>query len=126
LALADRRRCLIVSVFVPLAALAAFDARQRPDEFEAIASGLTRAETDAVQDHLDGLRVPYLIRDGGQTVLVPAARRAELTIELTRNAALRSKLSSVHPSLAGRAASSAKGAVSPDRPARGTNARLLD
>ncbi|GMU93111.1 MAG: hypothetical protein AMXMBFR4_21690 [Candidatus Hydrogenedentota bacterium] len=125
MALADRRRCLIVSVCVPLATLAAYDARQRPEEFEAIASGLTRAETDAVQDHLNGRRIPYLIRDGGQTVLVPAARRAELTIELTRNAALRSKLSSASPSLAGKTTSSAAGAVrQADRSAGGANARL--
>jgi flagellar biosynthesis/type III secretory pathway M-ring protein FliF/YscJ len=54
-----------------------------------VVSGLTAREADALRAHLELRRVPYEIRDGGQTVLVPADRRAELTVELTQFAAQR-------------------------------------
>lgn len=91
LPLCDRRRCVAVSLLVPLAALAAYDARPRPTEIPLtlvpIVSGLTARETDALRAHLELRRVPFEIRDGGQTVMVPADRRAELTVELTQIAA---------------------------------------
>ncbi|MDZ4860641.1 MAG: hypothetical protein SGI88_16820 [Candidatus Hydrogenedentes bacterium] len=92
LPLSDRRRCMLVSVLTPLALLIAYDARPRPDAFEALASGLTSTEASAVRGHLDDRHVPYVLLDGGQTVMVPAGQRAELTIELTRLALVRSVL----------------------------------
>ncbi|GMV93212.1 MAG: hypothetical protein AMXMBFR82_29900 [Candidatus Hydrogenedentota bacterium] len=86
----DRRRCVAVSLLVPLAALAAYDARPRPVETQPklvpMVSGLTAREADMLRVLLESRRVPFEIRDGGQTVLVPADRRAELTVELTQNA----------------------------------------
>jgi len=80
-----------VSLLVPIAALAAYDARPRPTEIPLklvpMVSGLTARETDALRAHLESRRVPFEIRDGGQTVMVPADRRAELTVELTQIAA---------------------------------------
>lgn len=84
LPLSDRRRCMLVSILVPLAAVTAYHAQPRTDEFEALASGLTRSESDAVLGHLENRHVPYVLLDGGQTVMVPATKRAELTVELTR------------------------------------------
>jgi flagellar biosynthesis/type III secretory pathway M-ring protein FliF/YscJ len=88
LPLCDRRRCAAVSLLVPIAALAAYDARPRPVEPQStlvpMASGLTVREADALRAHLESRRVPFEIRDGGQTVMVPADRRAELTVELTQ------------------------------------------
>ena len=92
LPLSDRRRCMLVSILVPLAAVTAYDARPRADEFEALASGLTRSESDAVLGHLDDRHVPYVLLDGGQTVMVPATKRAELTVELTQLAFVRDGL----------------------------------
>lgn len=94
--LSDRRRCMLVSVLVPLAALTAYDARPRPDEYEALASGLTSSESNAVLGHLDDRHVPYVLMDGGQTVMVPATQRAELTVELTRLALTRGGLFPAH------------------------------
>jgi len=78
-----------VSLLVPIAALAAYDARPKPVERQStlvpMASGLTVREADALRVLLESRQVPFEIRDGGQTVMVPADRRAELTVELTRN-----------------------------------------
>jgi len=98
LPLSDRRRCMLVSVLTPLALLVAYDARPRPDSFEALASGLTSTEASAVRGHLDDRHVPYVFLDGGQTVMVPAEQRAELTIELTRLALVRSPAALTHVS----------------------------
>ena len=92
LPLSDRRRCMLVSVLVPLAAVTAYHAHPRTDEFEALASGLTRTESDAVLGHLEVRHVPYVLLDGGQTVMVPATKRAELTVELARLAFVRDGL----------------------------------
>lgn len=83
---------MLVSVLVPLAAVTAYDARPRSDEFEALASGLTSSESSAVLGHLENRHVPYVLMDGGQTVMVPATQRAELTVELTRLALMRDGL----------------------------------
>lgn len=84
---------MIVSLLVPLATFVAFETRPRPTEGQshlvALASGLTGREADTLRAHLELRRVPYLMRDGGQTVMVPADRRAELTVELTHMAARR-------------------------------------
>ena len=68
----------------------AFDARPRPSEIPlnlvALASGLDAREADALRAHLEVRQVPYQIWDGGQTVMVPADRRAELTVELIQTA----------------------------------------
>jgi len=92
LPLSDRRRCILMSVLVPLAALTAYDARPRSEKFEALASGLTDSETTAVRGHLEDRDVPYVLLDGGQTVMVPAEHRAELTVELTQLALVRGGL----------------------------------
>jgi flagellar biosynthesis/type III secretory pathway M-ring protein FliF/YscJ len=83
---------MLVSILVPLAAVTAYDARPRSDEFEALASGLTSSESNAVLGHLEDRHVPYVLMDGGQTVMVPATQRAELTVELTRLALTRDGL----------------------------------
>jgi flagellar biosynthesis/type III secretory pathway M-ring protein FliF/YscJ len=83
---------MLVSILVPLAAVTAYNAHPRTDEFEALASGLTRSESDAVLGHLEDRHVPYVLLDGGQTVMVPATKRAELTVELTRLAFVRDGL----------------------------------
>jgi len=79
-----------VSLLVPLAALTAYDARPRSVETQPLlvpmVSGLTARQADMLRVLLESRRVPFEIRDGGQTVLVPADRRAELTVELTQNA----------------------------------------
>ena len=93
LPLSDRRRCMLVAILVPLAAVTAYDARPRADEFEALASGLTSSESMAVLGHLEDRHVPYVLMDGGQTVMVPADQRAELTVELSRLASVRDGLS---------------------------------
>ena len=92
LPLSDRRRCMLVSILVPLAAVTAYDARPRFDEYEALASGLSSSESSVVLGHLEGRHIPYLLMDGGQTVMVPATQRAELTVELTRLALMRDGL----------------------------------
>lgn len=83
---------MLVSILVPFAAVTAYHAHPRTDEFEALASGLTRSESDAVLGHLENWHVPYVLLDGGQTVMVPATKRAELTVELTRLAFVRDGL----------------------------------
>ena len=92
LPLSDRRRCMLVSILVPLAAVTAYDARPRPDEYEALASGLSSLQSSAVRGHLEDRHVPYVVTDGGQTVMVPATQRAELTVELTQLALVRDGL----------------------------------
>lgn len=83
---------MLVSILVPLAALTAYNVRPRADEFEALASGLTSSESSAVLGHLEVRHVPYVLKDGGQTVMVPATQRAELTVELNQLAFLRGEL----------------------------------
>lgn len=99
LPLVDRRRCMLVAVLAPLAALVAYDARPRSAEYEALASGLTASESHAVLGHLEDRHVPYVLLDGGQTVMVPATQRAELTVELTRLALMRRGLFAAQPAL---------------------------
>lgn len=60
-----------------------------PSRLEPMALELTARETDSLCAYLQSRRVPFEIRDGGQTILVPADRRAELTVELTQIAARR-------------------------------------
>ena len=83
---------MLVSILVPLAAVSAYDARPRSDEYEALASGLSSKQSSLVLGHLEDRHVPYVLRDGGQTVLVPATQRAELTVELTQLALVRDGL----------------------------------
>lgn len=92
LPLSERRRSLLVAVLVPLAALTAYDARPRTEPYEALASGLSTSESAVVRDHLETRHVPYVLVDGGQTVMVPASHRAEMTVELTRVAAVKGRL----------------------------------
>ncbi|MCC6488328.1 MAG: hypothetical protein IT364_12595 [Candidatus Hydrogenedentes bacterium] len=86
----ERYRCGTVSILVPLALWLAFETRPQPSEspvnLVTLASGLDARESDALRAHLELRRVPYQIWDGGQTVMVPADRRAELTVELTHTA----------------------------------------
>ncbi|MCC6697688.1 MAG: hypothetical protein IT365_18820 [Candidatus Hydrogenedentes bacterium] len=86
----ERYRCAAVSILVPLAALMAYDTRPQPSEspvnLVALASGLDAREAAVLRAHLELRRVPYQLWDGGQTVMVPADRRAELTVELTHTA----------------------------------------
>lgn len=75
---------------MPFALFLAYGARpqasESPVSLVALASGLNAREADALRAHLELRRVPYQIRDGGQTVMVPADRRAELTVELIHTA----------------------------------------
>ena len=86
----ERYRCAAVSILVPIAALMAYNARPQPSEkavdLVALASGLDAWESEVLRAHLELRRVPYQMWDGGQTVMVPADRRAELTVELTHTA----------------------------------------
>ena len=50
-------------------------------------SGLSGEEAAAVGSRLELWSVPFELRNGGQTVMVPADRCAELTVEFARIAA---------------------------------------
>ncbi len=80
----DRYRCIVVACLAPLAAYMAYAAGDRSEGLVPLATGLTAPQRLVVQDHLMAQEVPFELRDGGQTVLVPAGKRAELTVELTQ------------------------------------------
>jgi hypothetical protein len=76
---------VVLAGILPVALFIAWEGhRATPVEFLALFTELRAEEADAVRGVLRSLGVPYELRDGGQTILVPAARRAELTVECTR------------------------------------------
>jgi hypothetical protein len=77
---------VIVGLTVPAAIAFALAARPVPAEPTALFRGLNRLESAIVRARLDRWGGPYDIRDGGQTVMVPADRRAEVIVEFAKMA----------------------------------------
>jgi len=69
---------------VPVAAFFAHDWRETSGDLVTLATNLGEAEAQAACELLKQRRVPFELRDGGHTLLVPAVLRAELTIELSQ------------------------------------------
>jgi hypothetical protein len=86
LSVSDRCRVVIVALTVPCAVALALAVRPSPRQPTALFRGLAPADIATVREHLDRWGVPYAFQDGGHTVLVPAARRAEVIVELDRMA----------------------------------------
>lgn len=79
----DRYRAAVLMLAVPVAAYFAFDWRERPSNLVPLATNLGEAEVHAVCELLEDWSVPFELRDGGHTLLVPAVLRAELIFELS-------------------------------------------
>jgi hypothetical protein len=79
---ADWGRYALLAVSVPVAAFLALDTRAKPADLVEFAAELGETQSAEVRRWLEWRHVPFELKDGGQTVLVPAAQCAELTIEL--------------------------------------------
>jgi hypothetical protein len=74
----------VLALTVPVAAMVAADQRGKPTNLVALFTGLDEYNASSVRKRLEEQRVPFELRDGGQTIMVPADHSAELTIELSR------------------------------------------
>ena len=72
---------MLLVVSVPAAAFLAWDTRAKPEDLVALFRDMRYEQASQVRKLLERHHVPFELQDGGQTVLVPAAQRAELTIE---------------------------------------------
>jgi len=84
----DRVRFALLALLVPVAAFSAYAAFQATPEMVVLAESLDRDTSRAVTTYLDNQKVPYVTVDEGQTILVPASWRAEVTFESIRSHAL--------------------------------------
>jgi len=88
LAVSDRYRVVVLMCTVPLAAWVVFDARGNDTDFVVLETGLEAGQIDATVALLEAWHEPFILGNGGQAILVPADRCAELTVELSRIAEL--------------------------------------
>jgi len=71
-----------VALCVPLTIAGAIAAHPAQEGMVVLGENLDSATVHAVLDELRARQVPYATKEGGQTIMVPASRRAELIIEL--------------------------------------------
>ncbi len=77
----DRVRFTLLALLVPVASFAAYAAFEATPDMAVLAESLDADTSQAVTRYLDYRGVPYVTVDEGQTILVPASFRAEVTFE---------------------------------------------
>ncbi len=82
MAVSDRVRVVLVAVLAPIAAQLAVASSAANGKFTTLYEGVDEATSGALRVVLEKRHIPFKLEDGGQTVLVPASRCAELKLEL--------------------------------------------